>query len=181
MSIRIPRTCPSRGERTWAQLIERVPRRARIQIFPGRVYFRTGAQVDERELRPTPSWPATPLLLEYAGSDRTGRGHNRSNYIHVLWRFDAKRAEFREIARCVTQGPEWFAHLAPIARREIERGSPPVNHVEVAHAVTGRVLALLDGELETLEDEGRDRVMSFLYDQVVGRLMEDLDAPRLGY
>jgi hypothetical protein len=173
MLIRIPRTAKSRGERTYAQLILRVPRRPRIRIFEGRVFFRCGVNVERDALRPNEAYPATPLLLEYAGNDRTGRGHNRSNDIHVLWRFNAQRGEFDEIARAVSQGPEWFYHLAPIALREIEKNAAPtpIDFVQVAAAVTSRVLAILDTELDSLEDEGRDRVMSFLYDQFTARLV----------
>lgn len=144
--------------------------------------FRCGSHVELSDLRPTPEYPETPLLLEYAGNDRSGRGHRRSRDIHILWRLNAERGEFEELARCLSQGSEWFDHMAPIARREIERGAPkPVNFADEAGAATRRVLALLDDELSALEDEGRDRVLSFLSDQFTARLVSDHYSPRSFY
>lgn len=145
-----------------------MPTRPGIHFFEGR-FFRCGALVDECDLRPTPDYPLVPLLLEFAGNDRTGRGHNRSNDIHVLWRFNAASDDFEELARVFSQGPEWFFGLVPIVKRELH--APPVKYVELAGAVSSRVLAMLDGELEPLGDEGRARVMSFLYDQFTARLV----------
>jgi len=149
-----------------------VPHRPTIKGFEGK-FFRTGSRVELADLHPTDEYPLVPLLIEYAGNDRTGRGHRRSNDIHVLWRFDAARSDWDEIARVLSQGPEWVSHLAPIARREMETGQPVIAFVEVAGAVTARVLAVLDSELGNLEAEAAMRVMSFLYDQFTARLMAE--------
>jgi hypothetical protein len=168
-TIRIP--CSNdRRQATYAQLIRRVNMRGSIP-FEGRL-LRTGAAIEEADLRPTPEWPETPLLIEYAGNDRSGHGHRRSNDLHILWRFDA--GEWIEIARISSQGPEWHYHLVPIVRREI--CSAPVNFVEVAGKITELVLALLDHELDGLEDEGRARTMSFLYDKFTARFVRSVAA-----
>lgn len=177
MLIRIPRTAARRSERTYALLVLRKARPKALRIFKGRL-FRTGAYVEESELWPTPHYPRAPLLVEYAG--RTGRdangrraaGHNRSRDLYVLWRFDAARREWDEVARVETEGPEWFEYFAPIVAREII--PPDVDHVAEARAATGRLAALIDGELDELADEGRDRALGFLYDQIAARLAESL-------
>jgi hypothetical protein len=167
-TIRIPRTCQFRREPTYAMLIRRVNRR-KVIAFEGR-YFRTGVTVDERELRPTLEWPEIPLLIEYAGSDRTGRGHRRSRDIHVLWKFEI--GQWVELARVSSQGPEWVHHLKPIVLRELRVA--PVNYIALATDATGRVLALLDAELDAMdEDEGRERIMFLLYDRFTARLLGD--------
>jgi hypothetical protein len=81
------------------------------------VFLRSGAVVDGASLWPTSDYPAIPLLIEFAGSDRSGRGHNRSLDIHVLWRFDGRA--FREVARVKSQGREWVFDFLPIVEREI--------------------------------------------------------------
>ena len=116
---RIPRSSPSWREKTFCQLILRLPVRPGIHFFEGGIYFRCGSSVEESALHPTPEYSETPLLLEYAGRDHTGRGHNRSNDIHVLWQWNAAESEWRELARVLSRGPEWFHHLAPIVRREL--------------------------------------------------------------
>ena len=174
--IRIPHSSPSRGVRSYAQLILSVPRQPRLHIFDGRVYFRTGSRIEENELRPTPEYPAVPLLLEYAGNDRKGWGHNRSRDIRVLWRWNEARREWDELARILTQGTEWFHHLAPLVRRELAEqnaGRPPVSPGEVGRTVTARVLAFLDAEMSPLDDAERSHVMSSLHDQFTARLVQE--------
>ena len=165
MFITIPRSTPGRRERTYAQLVMRVhPHRA--LPFEGRM-FKTGSRVEEAELHPSSEYPAVPILIEYAGSDRTGRGHNRSPDVHVLWQF--VDGVWNELARVRSHGPEWMVHLRPIV--ELVLVSLPVNHIEIAGQVSARVLRFLDKELEHLADEGRERAMSFLFDQFAARLV----------
>jgi hypothetical protein len=167
MRVSIPRTAPRRAERTYALLVLRPsPRR---KLFEG-VFLRTGSLVDEAALRPSPHYPEIPLLIEFAGNDGSGRGHNRSRDIHVLWRFIG--GAWEEIARTLSQGSEWFDHLAPIVRRELVR--PAVDHVAEARAAAGRLAALIDGELSQLAEEGRERALAFLYDQVAARFAENV-------
>jgi hypothetical protein len=166
----IPRTAPRRGERTYALLVLR--QSPRLKIFEG-VLLKTGRAVEESALRPTPHYPEIPLLIEFAGNDGSGRGHNRSRDIHILWRYAG--GEWEEIARSLSQGSEWFDHLAPIVRRELVRPTG-VDHVGEARAAAGRLAALIDGELSQLAEEGRERALAFLYDQVAARFAESVTA-----
>jgi hypothetical protein len=165
----IPRTASRRTERTYALLILRPA--PRLRIFEG-TFLKTGSMVEETALRPSPHYPEIPLVLEFAGTDGSGRGHNRSRDIHVLWRYVA--GEWEEIARTLSEGSEWFDHLAPIVRRELVR--PAVDHVAEARAAAGRLAALIDGELSGLAEEGRERALAFLYDQVASRFAESVSA-----
>jgi hypothetical protein len=183
MLIHLPRSAPGgRGEPTYAQLILRL-RRSEFIDGP---FFRTGARVEETALWPSPAYPEVPLLLEFAGRDRgegrNARGHNRAPDIHLLWRYDRARREFDEIASARSYGAEWFHHLAPIIRRHIIR--PPANHAEAEKAARGasaRVLAALEGELDQLEDEGRDSAIALLYDQVAARFAASVAESAAGF
>lgn len=162
--ITIPRSAPGgRPEPTYAQLILRVRRSG---LIDGR-FFRTGQRVDESALWPAPAYPEVPLLLEFAGSERTGRGHSRSPDIHLLWRYDSTRREFDEIARVRSDGAEWLHHLEPIVRRHIRR--PAASPVSDAREASRRVIAALEGELDLLEDEAHERALALLYNQVAAR------------
>lgn len=141
----------------------------------GRVAIRGRRSYREAALRPSPDYPSTPLLLEYAGNDRTGRGHNRSRDMRVLWRWNAALRDWDEVARDLSHGIDWFANLAPRVRRELAEqraGRQPVSPGEVGRAVTARVLAFLDAELNPLEDLERSHVMSSLHDQFTARLVQ---------
>lgn len=174
-TIRIPHTAPNRREQTYAQLVKRVNIRGPLP-FEGKL-FRTGKAVELAELRPTDEWPETPLLIEYAGKDRTGwRRGRKCNDIHILWRLKpaagaAAEPEWLEITSIKSQGPEWHTHMQQSVL--IELRAAPVNFVEVASQASERVLTVLDHELSGLEDEGRGRLLSFLQDQFTARLMAE--------
>lgn len=178
MQIRIPRTAARNSPRTYALLILRKSRSKALRVFDGRL-FQPGQRIDESELWPTPHYPRTPLLVEYAGPTgfdargRRARGHNRSRDLYILWRFDAARREWQEIARAIADGPEWFEYFRPIVEREII--PPDIDHVAEARAAIGTLAALIDGTLNQLANEGRSRALSFLYDEVAARFAESIE------
>jgi hypothetical protein len=178
MPIRIPHSSPSRREKTYATLILRVSRR--LPWFEG-CHFATGALIDERELHPTPDYPTTPLLVEYAGTDGTkacdgsGWGHKRLSSIHVVWQFDAVRKEWNELARTRSYGSEMFQNLAPLIRQLIAAEATPESERTSAAKASARILETLDSELDRLEHDGRSHLMSFLYDQFTARMIEQGD------
>jgi hypothetical protein len=140
--------------------------------------FRPGSWIEESQLWPTPHSPVYPLLLEWASTTglqangKPARGHNRSQDVHVLWRYDRPARQFCEIIRILSEGPEWYESIAPIVARWIVR--PPIDHVAEARTATGRLAALMDGVLAELTDEGREIALSFFYDQVVARMAEGI-------
>jgi len=164
--VLIPRTAVRRGELCYALLLLRVYPRRTFNAFEG-TYFRCGAEVDETALRPAPEYPAVPLLLEYAGNDKTGRGHKRSNDIYVLWRYDPARRVFAEILRSLSQGRDWIDNIRPAAIRLLAPEKLP--DADLAARVSGLVLGQLDTELEKLDVEHRSLVMHFVYEQFTAR------------
>ena len=179
-TVRIPRTS-GRQKRGWALLIRRVSPCGGIRILEG-THLRPGSAVSEADLRPTPEYPVTPLLIEYAGTtgrDSEGRkahGHNRALDVHILWRYD-RPAGWTEIARVASEGPGWREYFLPIVTREFEkwRSDDPVDHVAEARAASSRICAAIDIELARLEAEDRRRVVSFLYDQIVARFTDEME------
>jgi hypothetical protein len=170
-TVRLPRTAVSRRQKTYAKLIRRVYPRREFAAFEGRV-FRCGALIDVAELWPDQRYPGAEVghawVLEYAGNDGTGRGHVRSNDIYVLWRYERKRNAFTEIVRSVSQGKDWLDAIRYVAMREI--GRVEIRDPLLAENACGRVLAVLDAELEILTREDRGLVMSFVYEQFTARV-----------
>jgi hypothetical protein len=169
--VAIPRTCKYRRQPTYAKLLLRVYRDRTWNAFEGKL-LKPGALIDEAELWPTPEYPEIPLLLEYAGHDRTGRGHRRSNDIYLLWRYERSRAAWVELIKCTCQGADWIEQLKPIAIAELGRAVLPVTMEEAAAqaaSVTGRVLGVLDHELEMLGPRDRHLVMTFVYQEFSAR------------
>lgn len=169
MTIQIPRTAQSRQEVTYAKLIWRVhPDRRFPDAFEG-VLLKPGSSIEYSELWPNEKYPARPLLLEFAGSDHTGRGHNRSKQIHVLWRFEPTLGCWVEIARTLSVAAEWILYLKPVALAAIGGPAPP--DPEAAARFTGRFLAQFDLEIRELARDDRHQALSFMYEQVAARLV----------
>ena len=135
------------------------------------VLFKPGATVDESALWPTPEYPAVPLLLEYAGNDRTGRGHNRSNDVYLLWRYDRALGSWVELVRSVSRGAEWVERIKAVALLELGLPVLADNPADPASAagITDRVLSLLDRELEMLGPHERHLVMDYCYQEFSAR------------
>ena len=133
--------------------------------FEGKL-LKPGSSIEESALWPDEEYPPTPLLLEYAGTDGSGWGHNRSNDIYVLWRYD--RGRFIEIARCISQGADWVATLRPLALAEIGRERAPVD-AHAAAAISERLLGVLDLELERLSEAEKVLLMNLIYQEFSAR------------
>jgi hypothetical protein len=169
VSILIPRTARSRRELTYARLLWRVhPDRTMANAFEGPL-LKPGALVDDCALWPDERFPAKPILLEFAGNDHSGRGHNRSNDIYILWRFEPDEWAWVEIVRVLTQGADWIANLLPIARAELGgvRAPDPLLAAEVA----GRWLSQLDLELKALGAGDRGLALNLIFEQVTARMV----------
>jgi hypothetical protein len=165
--VRLPRTANSQGI-SYAILINRIcTQRTMGDAFEGR-RFRPGATVAERELWPTGDQSETPLLLEYAGSDRSGSGHKRSQHLYLLWQFSSSNHEWREIARASAEGLEWVDALRPIALRHL--AAPEADPQLAAANATSRVLMVLESELEVLDSADRRHLLGLLYEQFTARL-----------
>jgi hypothetical protein len=132
--------------------------------------LKPGATFEEAALWPTSEYPAMPLLLEYAGTDRTGSGHRRSNDIYVLWRYDRGRGCWDELIRATSQGMDWIEQLKAVALQELGRTIAPFD-ASAAHCVSRRVLGALDHELEMLDADDRLLVMSFVYQEFTSRAL----------
>jgi hypothetical protein len=171
VQVKIPRTAARRAERCYARLVLRATRRA--PFFDGPL-LRAGAFVEESALWPTPDYPLIPLLIEYAGSDGSGLGHNRSRDVHVLWRYVRARQDFEEVARVASHGAEWVYDLRPIVERELVR--PAIDDNARGRAAASRLAALIDGALDELEDAGRESALAALYNQVAARFAESVTA-----
>jgi hypothetical protein len=130
--------------------------------------LKPGSRVEHAALWPVEGYPDIPLLLEFAGSDHTGRGHNRGNQIYVLWRFENER--WVEIARTLSVGAEWIPHMLAIALREL--GGPAAIDPALAEKVADRFLSILDRELMELGAGDRALVLNFVFEQVSARLMK---------
>lgn len=134
--------------------------------FEGKL-FKPGSVIDVSELWPDPGYPENPLLLEFAGSDRTGKGHNRSNHVYVLWRY-APDHGWVELARTFSQSNDWIFNMRSIALREL---GPPLPDPEHAKKAISAFLVALDSRLKELSEPDRLIALNLLHENVLARIV----------
>lgn len=166
--ICIPRSAASRGTLTYALLLRRVhPERSNARTFEGK-YLKCGSRVEAAQLRPDLSYPEKPVLIEFAGTDRTGSGHNRSADIHVLWRLEADG--WLEIARTICKGADWVQQLRPLAMREV--GGPPAADPHLAFQTAKQLVNRLDEDFLNLSASDRQVALGLVYEQIAARMVD---------
>ncbi len=166
--IRIPRSAVKRGMPAYALLLRRVhPDRQDARTFEGR-FLKCGVRLELSQLRPDPSYPENPVLIEYAGSDGTGRGHNRSNFIHILWRLEG--SSWIEVTRTACQGSDWILQMRPIALREV--GGPAAADPDLAFQTAAGFISRLDQEFQTLSAADRQIALNFVFEQIACRMVD---------
>jgi hypothetical protein len=158
--VRIPHSC-KRREPTYATLIRRVrPCGTIASTFEGD-YLRTGREVDDA------GFPPVVLLHEHAGSAIAGRGHRRSTQLHILWRWDRERREWRELMRVQAIGSEWVEAMKHAALRELR--DPNLSGVDQARAAAVRIFVLIDDEISLLERDAGRELVGMLWEQFAAR------------
>jgi len=140
--------------------------------FEGKI-VKPGSVVTDAQLWPTDQAPRIPIVLECASVPGQGkRGHNRRDWLYILWRYHRDEHEWTEIGRSFSVSWEWACELRPLAVRAIrESSSAPtlsLNFIEVQK----RIRAMLDQELKGLEHPQRGQVLSILHDQLACRVAE---------
>jgi hypothetical protein len=110
------------------------------------------------------------LVLECAGPESAGRGHNRSEVLWILWRWE--RGDWRECGRALAIGREWIHILGPLAEHLL---TEPV----ALHEVKARCASLAEEIAEMVQNRVRrepielqKQVWQSLYDQIPGRIVE---------
>lgn len=127
------------------------------------------------------------LVLECAGPESAGRGHNRPEVLWILWRWATislnpakwsgacgavSGGEWRECGRALAIGREWIHILGPLAEHWL---TEPV----ALHEVKARCASLAEEIAEMVQNRVRrepielqKQVWESLYDQIPGRIVE---------
>lgn len=171
--VRLPRTAGRASVQSFAKLLNYVDPDAHTGFgFEGK-FMLPGKTVTEAELCP-PEYPATPILLEYAGPVGGARGHKRNEYLYILWRYEREENVWAELGRSQSVSWEWTHDLGPIAIRALREARGPVSAVEVMAnlvLISGQISVFLDTTLRHLDHRDRARVLAVLHDQFASRLV----------
>ncbi len=164
--IRLPRTATRRGGLCFAKLLESVDPKAKDGFgFKGRI-LEPGARIDENELG------ANPVVLECTEIEGSHAIRKRKKWerLYILWRWDAERREWAEIARIQSQGSDWAVLLREAARFALGKISWAI--VPRVADVVERIRLVVDRELANLEREQRSEVLAELHDELAAKRVE---------
>jgi hypothetical protein len=166
--IQLPRSAPrSRQHTAWVKVLTRIKESLGLGAqFEGRL-FAPGAVVGRDELG------VYAVVLEFAGpAGRPGHGHTRTEQLWILWQYDSKRDQWRELAQATAVGAEWAEVLLPAARAALYP-SPEVYDVIVrSRTAAEAIMDLVMGCLEREPAPVKVQALAAVYNQVAGRIAE---------
>lgn len=149
-TVRLPRTATRPKAYSAGLLIERMePHPTSALDFFGRL-LGPGEEIAEADLWPTEHWPTIPIFIEHCQLEFSGRkGERRSPYEHIVWIYELRKREWRQVAHVSAVRPEeWIPALAPVALRFLQpRTAPPEPEV---HGAARRIAQLVETELLAL-------------------------------
>jgi hypothetical protein len=171
-SIRLP--CSSgRARHAYLKLLARVDPDAQNGFgFEGSL-LRPGAWATSAELRPSAEYPEIPVLLEYSSVAAHGiPGRRRADSLYVLWRWEPRTHQWRELGRAVSVAWEWAVELRPLALRALAEARGSSNIIEIPPdfaAIASEIAGFLDERLRILPARDRARLLAVLHDQFAMR------------
>lgn len=123
--VRIPRSSPRSCRDSYAKILMSVDPNAQHAFgFEGRV-VKPGGVVTNAQLWPDARAPRIPIVLECASVPGQGkRGHNRREWLYILWRYNPDQDEWTEIGRSFSVAWEWACELRPLAVRALRESLP---------------------------------------------------------
>ena len=153
-------------------LILRAPRLLSTGMGPwglDRVYFRAGKTIRKSELWPTPDAPPEPILIESTVSPNSVGKPGGGEDLHVLWRFDVKQSEWKEIARITSKAGEWWPYFHPILLRELSRSGAEPQDPDLG-TLAGQTAAYLDAQIRDLTHSERAALLIEVHDLLAERI-----------
>jgi len=171
--IRLPLSSTRRTQPTYAKLLRRFDPRSRSPFQWLGTFFRPGSLIQETELWPDETFPRVPLILEFAGSENPGKGHNRhkSDNTVVLWRYLRTEGKFEELGRVSVPAGMWAMLLEPLVREAMAAEIFGVHTLDI-EAIRLRISRVIAAELDRLEDGDRARVLTAVHDELGFRLAD---------
>jgi hypothetical protein len=113
------------------------------------------------------------IVLECAGPQGDSRrGHNRREYLWILWRYDWGRGSWVEIARSLAINWEWALVLRPPAIQALYPRPEFCDVLQRGKDVASEVMGLIEQHLQGEDRSVRVNALASIYDQVAGRIAE---------
>lgn len=170
--VTLPYSAHRRYTGPFCMLILRAPRLISTGLGPwgvDRIYFRAGKTIARSRLWPTPDAPREPIVIESTDSPNSKARPGGHEDLHVLWRFDVMRNDWREVARITSKAGEWWPYFHPLLLRELGRShaAPAGPDLE---AIAGATAAYLDAQIRDLTGSERAAMLIEVHDQLAERI-----------
>lgn len=173
--VRLPLSRIKRSQPTYAKLLKLVDPRSRTAFEWKGDLLAPGSTIPESQLWPNGTFPRTPLIVEFAGAENPGRGHNRhlSDNTVILWRYersDAQDGKFIEVGRVSAPAGMWAMLLEPLVRDAMAKESGFV--ALDFDLIRSRISRVIAAELDLVGNGDRARLLTLVHDELAGRIAE---------
>lgn len=165
--VRLPCTS-TRTQRRWGahvKVLERIHPTQHYMPFYGRIY-RPGSSVWRCDL------PERIVAIECAGPQGEARRGKKREVLWILWEFDEEKIYWRELTRALALSWEWTLIFREPAMQALhpETASQEILAAKSAD-LAAELIRSIDEKIEWESLEVRANVLSMLYAQVAGRLV----------
>ena len=117
--------------------------------------------------------PEHPVIIECVGPVGTGM---RREILWILWAWDWPREEWHELARSQSVNSDWTLALREPAIRALHPERELQNTTAHWQSVSSAIMQSVDGQLELEVPEVKLYVLHAVYDQVAGRIAQQMAA-----
>lgn len=133
--------------------------------FDGTIYA-PGAMIDAGAL------PSPLVAIECAGPVGAARRTQHRDHLYLLWTYDAKLGEWKELSRALAPDSSWTLVFSDLVRRILH---PPPGLVEIisrSQLVANKIMAIIDQSLQQEAESVRKTALSSVYEGVLGRIVD---------
>lgn len=170
--IRLPCTS-TRAQQKWGahcRIVEKVHPSESYMPFAGSIH-------QPGSLVPRESFGRRPLVIECVGPQGDFRRGRPREVLFILWTWNERAAEWKELVRATAANWEWVMVLREPARKALSFGEAEENINLKSFDLADRLVQQIDSAIEWESADVRATVLSVLYTQVAGRLVQQ-SAPR---
>jgi hypothetical protein len=117
------------------------------------------------------SLPDPAVAIECAGPVGVWQRGKHREILYILWVWDSRRLEWREIARALALNWAWTSMLREACYQALHPRPELVDVIQRSRDVTEEILQAIERRLDSEMREVRASVLHSVYEQVAGRIV----------
>jgi hypothetical protein len=133
--------------------------------FEGKIY-KPGAVVEAHQL------PRPAVVIECCGQQGAWQRGKKRDYLYIVWTYDYRVCEWREIARALARDASWTAVVKEAVWRALYPQPQLLDVIERSTTAAEELVEAIDKRLRAELPEVRANALHRIYESVAGRMAE---------